>query len=112
MINKLIEIFILKEPDYFKEENQFECKICFETYLKSDCFIFNCNHMYCRDCIQEYLTSQINDGQTEEFKCPDTNCDVFATDDLVEQVLDIEILQKFNDFRLRGAIGKIDEIVN
>jgi len=51
-----------------------ECSICYENYnLKKFNFFDCCEHIFCPDCIFNYLSIKINEGDIN-IKCPDKNC--------------------------------------
>ena len=39
-------------------------QVCFTEKVGSNCLKFpDCGHVYCRDCMAQYITVQINNGQ-------------------------------------------------
>lgn len=69
--------------DYDKQARQiefdkslFECKVCFSDRVGSQCINFyNCNHVYCKECMREYFTVQIGEGNVNGLYCPEEKCE-------------------------------------
>lgn len=69
--------------DYNKQEKirQFEkssytCKVCFCEKAGMYCTMFyDCDHVYCNDCMRDYFSIQINDGNVKGLECPDDKCE-------------------------------------
>lgn len=60
------------------------CGICFSEKLGADCLYFKiCNHIYCNECIAEYFTIQIRDGNVQCLSCPQPKCTSVATPEQV-----------------------------
>lgn len=60
------------------------CGICFSEKLGADCLYFKiCNHVYCNECMAEYFTIQIRDGNVQCLSCPQPKCTSVATPEQV-----------------------------
>lgn len=60
------------------------CGICFSEKLGADCLYFKiCNHVYCNECMAEYFTINIRDGNVQCLSCPEPNCTSIATPEQV-----------------------------
>lgn len=73
--------------DYSEKRNQIEfkknfytCKICFVDKLGEHCTQFlPCSHVFCKDCITNYLEIRIKDGNVQNIYCPEDECTAEAT---------------------------------
>ena len=64
-INKNIEILVTKENKLNKGlRKKEECNICYEKQSKCNFINLNCNHNFCKDCIKQLITINI-----EKNKC-------------------------------------------
>ncbi|XP_076289658.1 E3 ubiquitin-protein ligase RNF14-like isoform X2 [Lasioglossum baleicum] len=54
-----------------------ECIVCFEIYSGKKCVkLERCNHVYCRQCIEEYIALKINENDVHGITCPTSDCDI------------------------------------
>lgn len=53
-----------------------ECPICFEEVTAEENASLTCNHVVCKSCAKDYMTSLINDARvdSETFTCPGEDC--------------------------------------
>lgn len=57
----------------------FPCGICLEEKVGGDCLrFFACGHVYCRECLGGYFTSQIESRAVQFMLCPDPKCKKLA----------------------------------
>jgi hypothetical protein len=56
-----------------EEENEvmIECKICLDDTKASNIYILDCDHKFCLQCLQQYISVKINNGEVDSIKCPD-----------------------------------------
>lgn len=90
----------------------FDCAICGEKVAMSGCATVGCRHLFCRDCMSQYVKARIGVRQLADFKCPQPDCDHVADQATVELFLDEEDLRRLQDLQLREAAGSIPEIVS
>lgn len=58
----------------------FPCGICFMDKLGSSSLCFKeCQHVYCKACLQAYFEIQIQDGNVQGLNCPMPKCTSVAT---------------------------------
>jgi len=55
-----------------KEVGINDCAICSETF--EDPYRLQCDHKFCRDCLQSFFRFSLGDSSLFPFKCPDVNC--------------------------------------
>lgn len=57
------------------EAGTYNCGICLEPKKGSLCY-FNadCEHVFCKPCLQDYYTSAITEGNVDIVRCADTTC--------------------------------------
>ncbi|XP_076654657.1 E3 ubiquitin-protein ligase RNF14-like [Halictus rubicundus] len=68
--------------NYDKQQHEIEfkqsfhkCIICLEIYYGKKCVeLENCNHVYCRECIEEYIALKINENDVHGIICPTFDC--------------------------------------
>jgi len=58
------------------EKSSFTCKVCYcEKSGTHSLMFYDCEHVYCNDCMQEYFSVQIKDGNVKGLECPDDKCE-------------------------------------
>ncbi|KIO33623.1 hypothetical protein M407DRAFT_17584 [Tulasnella calospora MUT 4182] len=70
-------------PGFFPDEKEFfgdpvppkpltfECNICFQTNREEDLALFDgCDHLFCRDCMKEYIETTVKDLKRYPILCP------------------------------------------
>ncbi|KAG8949683.1 hypothetical protein FRC04_008429 [Tulasnella sp. 424] len=70
-------------PGFFPDEKElfgvpqppkrltFECNICYQTHTEEDLALFDgCDHLFCRDCMKEYIELTVKDLKTSPILCP------------------------------------------
>ncbi|KAI8850379.1 hypothetical protein BC829DRAFT_488742 [Chytridium lagenaria] len=51
------------------------CGICFDDMKGALCLCFNaCRHSYCRECLKDYFSLMIQEGEIKQVACPDESC--------------------------------------
>jgi len=82
------------------------CKICYDEYDRWEKVhqFSGCEHTYCRDCLRDYLATNINEGAVLDLTCPFPECRTeFSTKD-VKFLCTSEIYAKFERFTLLAAL--------
>lgn len=87
--NDGIEFFISEQP----------CSICITNNIN---FSFQkCHHSFCKECIINYIESQILSGNILKIRCPFDGCKEFINEKLVKEILPEKLLMKYNKFHKR-----------
>lgn len=68
------------------------CKICMLN--PANFIIPTCDHAFCEQCIKDYLSIKIIEGEVIKISCPEPDCKKVLTPRVIESVLP-ELLQKF-----------------
>lgn len=57
------------------EKSSFTCKVCYSEKSGAHCLMFyDCEHVYCNDCMAEYFSVQIKEGNVKGLECPEDKC--------------------------------------
>lgn len=69
------------------ETNFHECGICFGEYSGKTCEkISSCCHIFCRNCLTNFLTVRITDRNVNKIECPATECTVQIQYDQIKRI--------------------------
>ncbi|KAJ3106905.1 E3 ubiquitin-protein ligase rnf14 [Phlyctochytrium planicorne] len=64
-----------KTSQYIFDRGLVTCGICFDEMRGKNCLRFSgCKHSYCRDCLGDYFTLMIREGEIKQVSCPDESC--------------------------------------
>ncbi len=75
------------------------CLICFEEKLGSACVsIKPCRHAFCKDCVRDYLTINIENSQVQNLRCLDPSCETVIKPFQIRQNVDDNIYEKYLKF--------------
>lgn len=56
------------------ENTTFLCQICQQDYKGRCCFRFECEHIFCNACLNDYFAKSIRSGEVEKVHCPSYEC--------------------------------------
>jgi len=88
----------------FRHESHF-CRICFEEKRGSNCVrVQLCGHIFCRDCISQYLSVNIKDGNLRALLCPHVGCGTSFTVVQIRQSVDEATYKKFEEFKRKITV--------
>ena len=76
-----------KQPK-FVAVSGFMCDICCNDEPGLLTLAMSCNHRFCRDCYEHYLTQKIaEEGESRRIQCPASGCKVVVDEKTVEMVV-------------------------
>ncbi|EAS06981.2 IBR domain protein (macronuclear) [Tetrahymena thermophila SB210] len=108
--NEQIQTEIKEVQQGLDNENDWVCEICYENMTSKDYIPLLCDHIFHKNCLAQYFTTQINEKKFP-LKCPNSNCTLpINQQDLREVLNEIEI-QRYEKFSLQNYIdSNADEI--
>ena len=80
------------------------CQICYEEMV--DSWSMCGSHMFCRNCIQEFLHIKISESQVASLHCPGDECPHTFTDEIIFDLVTSPVYQKYLKFKRRAEIMK------
>lgn len=111
LIVSLIEYNDLEEERIFKS-SYINCGVCFDEKLGSSCVRFpQCKHTYCSKCMKNYFTVQITDGAVKALTCPENKCDVQADPNMVKNLVDDTVFEKYDKILLQRTLECMNDVV-
>ncbi|XP_062393010.1 E3 ubiquitin-protein ligase RNF14 [Sardina pilchardus] len=88
------------------------CGICFMEKLGADCLYFKiCNHVYCNECMAEYFTIQIRDGNVQCLSCPEPKCTSIATPEQVKKLVGEAEFARYDRLLLQSSLDGMPDVV-
>jgi len=82
------------------------CKICYEEYnlLEKVHQFKECTHTYCCECLQDYLTTNINEGAVLDLVCPYPGCETEVLPDDIKSLCVPDTFSKYERFTVLAAL--------
>jgi len=82
------------------------CKICYDEYNRLELLykVSKCEHQYCRECLQDYLNTHINEGAVLDLVCPFPDCETELLPNDIQFLCTPEIFQKYEKFTVIAAL--------
>lgn len=92
------------------DKNFHNCDICLEQYKGPKCIeLQNCGHTYCKDCIQRYIQTKLNE-YNKVISCPSIDCDrEIDINDI--KTLCPSLISRYEEIMLRVALDTMDDVV-
>ncbi|EAR81871.2 IBR domain protein, partial (macronuclear) [Tetrahymena thermophila SB210] len=93
-----------------KDDDDWDCEICYENMISQEYMSLICDHIFHKNCLAKYFTSQINEKKFP-LKCPNSNCIIPIVQQDLRQVLNKIEIQRYEKFSLQNYIdSNADEI--
>ncbi|XP_033341708.2 E3 ubiquitin-protein ligase RNF14 [Megalopta genalis] len=93
------------------KQNFFSCNICFDTYSGKECAeLENCGHIFCRKCIEEYITVKMNDFIEHIIICPNFGCSKFISINDIKNLCS-NLFSKYDKRLLQIALRNIENLI-
>eukprot|EP00038_Savillea_parva_P002834 m.118200 g.118200 ORF g.118200 m.118200 type:complete len:579 (+) comp10966_c0_seq4:64-1800(+) len=94
------------------DESMHMCGICFEEGLPGPaCMRLHCSHVWCRQCIGGYCTSQIESAQVNSIKCPQDGCDADILPTEIKQVVEVADYERYETMLLDVGLSAMTDVV-
>ncbi|CAG2177002.1 unnamed protein product [Oppiella nova] len=91
---------------------QFDCSICMEKQPLGDSIECGCGHLFCVDCMGGYLSNAIREGNVEDIKCPDKDCQTVAQQFLVSYIVSDELYARYEWLLLVAGVKDMPDVVS
>ncbi|XP_046741753.1 E3 ubiquitin-protein ligase RNF14-like isoform X1 [Diprion similis] len=90
----------------------YTCKICFNEISGRHCLEMNrCSHIYCKDCMRQYISLKIREGQVNIIFCPEYKCKAEVTPDQIKELVSPEIYEKYEHLLLKVTLDSMSDII-
>ncbi len=112
-LQKEIEIYkkILENLTNEKLDNPLECQICMENLTRTNLgFMSECNHYYCRNCIKQYIMTNIDDN-TLDIECLHPKCNVILSQHMLLKFVSEKTMAKYYNSLLNICVAKSKDMI-
>lgn len=94
------------------KKNFYNCKICFTETLGENCIQFSpCTHIFCKDCISNYLQIKIKDGCVKNLCCPEEKCTSEITPGQIKSLISSDFFNKYDSLLLNVTLDTMPDII-
>ncbi len=98
-----------KEKLLLFNESFFNCEVCYVAKQGIKCAkITSCKHVYCQDCLSQYLKTKIADGDVSRIECP--TCNALILPSLIKRLISIEDFNRFDKLLLQRTLEGMFDI--
>ena len=90
------------------EQGKYVCGIHGDEFEASEIALMTCRryHQYCRECMQEWIKTKINDGQSD-IHCPKTDCPERISQSLIRQLCP-ELFQRYLTLLVNSTLPQLN----
>ena len=72
---------------------------------------FGCGHLYCGECLEEYLKCEIGNGNVRNLRCPNLECDVVGVTSLIKSSAYLTCFDsQYERRQVSGAFAGVQQI--
>ena len=86
------------------------CSICGEDCEADDCFQMGCQHNFCMECWEGYLTNKITTGEAATLTCPGYECNNPMDDASVQKLVSQEVYTKYVMFLTKSFVDSNERV--
>ncbi|XP_013384550.1 E3 ubiquitin-protein ligase RNF14-like [Lingula anatina] len=89
----------------------YACNVCFLEKLGTLCMQFlDCDHVYCKECMKDYFTVQITDGNVKALTCPHDKCQSQAHPSQVKELVGADLYARYDRLLLHTTLETMADI--
>ncbi|CAF0990366.1 unnamed protein product [Didymodactylos carnosus] len=82
-----------------------ECGICYSVFeLGCERIVISCDHQFCKQCWQNYLTVKIQEGSVHNIFCPAYDCFSFVPNEIIEKCVTKEMARRYLQFDIKAFV--------
>ncbi|KAM5538239.1 hypothetical protein V8D89_008126 [Ganoderma adspersum] len=90
-------------------QNSYECQVCLTSIKGARCIMLECEHVFCRSCLEDFWKLCIKEGDVRRVGCPDPECvkeHREATEEEVRRVVTEEEVLRWRWLRTKRALER------
>jgi ariadne-1 len=91
-------------------DGEAECTICGELTTPPDSTALSCLHRFCNSCWRDYLTMQIQEGQSTLLHCMHYQCNLRVAESVVKRIVAPEVFDKYARFVISSFVEDNDNV--
>lgn len=89
----------------------FDCGVCFMSWLGSECVqLFECGHIFCKQCLGEFCKVQIKEGNVQGVTCPQADCGATPTPAQVRSLVGEELFSRYDRLLLQSTLDRMADV--
>lgn len=101
-----------KETSYMEFLKEMHtCDICLDNNFGRNMIqIQNCEHVFCKDCLERFVTLKINSRDVVKMACPGTNCNTLLEPYMIKRLCP-ELYPTYEEFSLKVALDGMRDVI-
>ncbi|XP_043985244.1 E3 ubiquitin-protein ligase RNF14-like isoform X2 [Gambusia affinis] len=89
----------------------FDCGVCFSSRFGSECVqLYECSHIFCRTCLDEFWKAQITEGNVRGVTCPQVDCSATSTPAQVKSLVGEKLFHRYDRLLLQSTLDIMPDI--
>lgn len=95
--------------------NTYTCTVCLESHKGNRCLQLNCDHIFCRACLENFWKLCIQEGDVGRVGCPDPECVKAgreATEDEVARVATADEVLRWKWLRAKRTLERDPSVIH
>ena len=78
------------------------CPICYAEEMSSgNCYTLQCGHVFCKNCVKNYLENLIKESRVIDIKCLQAGCVYKLSDNVINYIVSKDSYNKYLKFKKR-----------
>ena len=88
----------------------YTCEVCYDDVEGKNMDGLSCNHIFCKACVKEHLTSLVRAGKAVTIRCMQHGCNERFTAEVVREYCDDELFKVFEAVNQEVLVGKSSKL--
>ncbi|KAI6657573.1 hypothetical protein LOD99_316 [Oopsacas minuta] len=113
-IDRVVPMLIQNDKDCEEArflELEMLCEVCYDTKKGSEFYrMYDCPHLYCKECLNGYCQMHVKDGTVQNLKCPTKSCDVLIHPSIVADAVGTEEFERWERLLLERTIDTMEDM--
>lgn len=94
------------------QEGRFSCGVCGEEVSGRLCLrLTQCAHVFCRQCLSQYYSLLISEGNVHGVQCPEVQCRLQPLPSEVCELVGEDLFQRYDSFLLSSTLRSMTDVV-
>lgn len=96
---------MLINSSYINNQNQ-SCTICQTTTNDNYINLIDCSDIFCKNCLKNYVTIRIEEGQVLTMPCPNHDCKGQIEERIIKLLISENLFEKYQKFKNNEELSK------
>ena len=107
IIPTLIEFDSTKKQEIF-DSTIVSCEICLSDKSGKDSKKLNCEHIFCKKCLEDFFSILITEGSVHNLKCPSCGAQIYPN--IVKEIVSKDLFERFDRLLVERCLETMEDI--